>query len=378
MPFSPPGYAVWLNTLWFTGLVFSLASATSGIIVKQWLKEYKMGLYGSSRDIARRRQFRLNNLEKWGVPNIIAFIPVLLLIALILFLAGLAIFLNSIHMTVAIVASTFSCLLLAFLLLTTLLPTFFETCCFYSPQASTVFFVSSRMVGVLNWISSALERLPLDDLSTRTTEVLAVIIFLPPIILRSILKDMAAFASLCVIPVWKGGDHDISLTDYVQLDVDTMITAYTSTLDVGFIDSAIVSLDDAQNQELSNRYTRKLSDILHRRMPQNGWSRAVQRRISRLHTHMLYASLSFNSLDRSGESKFPNISVLEGPLVDLPSGLQWSPDTLALLAILSITRSSEEGSDKWWNYVFNQIEKRSIVPRRDLLAFQTREPLSFS
>ncbi|KAH9939117.1 uncharacterized protein BXZ73DRAFT_6021, partial [Epithele typhae] len=43
-PFRPETWAVWLNALWFTSLTFSLSSATIGIIVKQWLKEYNTGL----------------------------------------------------------------------------------------------------------------------------------------------------------------------------------------------------------------------------------------------------------------------------------------------------------------------------------------------
>lgn len=30
----------WINTLWFLSLVFSLASALFGIMVKQWIREY--------------------------------------------------------------------------------------------------------------------------------------------------------------------------------------------------------------------------------------------------------------------------------------------------------------------------------------------------
>ena len=65
-PFVAPTYAIWVNTLWFVSLVFSLASATIGIIVKQWIKEYNTGLYGSSREIGRRRQYRLNGPEEFA------------------------------------------------------------------------------------------------------------------------------------------------------------------------------------------------------------------------------------------------------------------------------------------------------------------------
>ncbi|RPD57229.1 hypothetical protein L226DRAFT_465995, partial [Lentinus tigrinus ALCF2SS1-7] len=73
--FKAPVKAVLLNVFWFTGLVFSLASATLGIIVKQWLKEFSTGLYGSSREIARRRQYRLQKLEQWRVPFIVSMLP---------------------------------------------------------------------------------------------------------------------------------------------------------------------------------------------------------------------------------------------------------------------------------------------------------------
>ncbi|KAH9912067.1 uncharacterized protein BXZ73DRAFT_107694 [Epithele typhae] len=43
---------------------FSLSSATIGIMVKQWLKEYNTGLYGFSAPITRRRIYRLSNLKR--------------------------------------------------------------------------------------------------------------------------------------------------------------------------------------------------------------------------------------------------------------------------------------------------------------------------
>ena len=61
-PTSPPRSAVWLNILWFSSLILSLSAASVGILVKQWLKEYVSGLSGTSREAARLRQYRLNNL----------------------------------------------------------------------------------------------------------------------------------------------------------------------------------------------------------------------------------------------------------------------------------------------------------------------------
>ncbi|KAH9939094.1 uncharacterized protein BXZ73DRAFT_36136, partial [Epithele typhae] len=124
-----------LNALLFSSLVFSLASATACIIVKQWLKEYSTGLYGTSRDISRRRQYRLQNLEPWRVGTIVGLIPVLLLVALVLFLVGLVILVYIIHASLFAVVSALTGVLLGLLAVSTILPTLCRTCCCYSPQA---------------------------------------------------------------------------------------------------------------------------------------------------------------------------------------------------------------------------------------------------
>ena len=106
--------------------------------MKQWLKAYSSGLYGSSPDIARRRQYRLNNLLKWQVPLIIASLPVLLLVAMVLFLAGLVVLLWTIHPVVAGIVTALTSLLIAFFVITTILPSFSKTCSYHSPQASAI------------------------------------------------------------------------------------------------------------------------------------------------------------------------------------------------------------------------------------------------
>ncbi|EIW54215.1 uncharacterized protein TRAVEDRAFT_78900, partial [Trametes versicolor FP-101664 SS1] len=70
-----PRWAVWLNTLWFSGLILSLSSASVGIMAKQWLNEYNSGVSGTSRPVARVRLHRLNNLRSWRVEDVINTIP---------------------------------------------------------------------------------------------------------------------------------------------------------------------------------------------------------------------------------------------------------------------------------------------------------------
>ncbi|TFK86196.1 hypothetical protein K466DRAFT_493286, partial [Polyporus arcularius HHB13444] len=72
-PFQAPTTAVWLNTLWFSSLVFSIVSALLALFVKQWISEAMVG--GTSRESARLRQYRLNGLLKWHVGAIVVIPP---------------------------------------------------------------------------------------------------------------------------------------------------------------------------------------------------------------------------------------------------------------------------------------------------------------
>ncbi|KAL1942604.1 hypothetical protein VTO73DRAFT_6206 [Trametes versicolor] len=133
-----PRWAVWLNALWFSGLILSLSSASVGIMVKQWLNEYNSGTSGTSRPVARVRQYRLNNLRTWRVEDIIGTIPILLQLALALFLAGMLILLWTLHETVAAIASTLVGLLAVFTVVTTLLPLVNHKCSYLTPQIRAV------------------------------------------------------------------------------------------------------------------------------------------------------------------------------------------------------------------------------------------------
>ncbi|KAL1945545.1 hypothetical protein VTO73DRAFT_2396 [Trametes versicolor] len=133
-----PRWAVWLNALWFSGLILSLSSASVGIMVKQWLNEYKSGVSGTSRPVARVCQYRLNNLRTWRVEDIIGAIPILLQLALALFLSGMLILLWTLHDTVAAIASTLVGLLAVFTVVTTLLPLVNPKCSYLTPQIRAV------------------------------------------------------------------------------------------------------------------------------------------------------------------------------------------------------------------------------------------------
>ncbi|KAF9069310.1 hypothetical protein BDP27DRAFT_1222731, partial [Rhodocollybia butyracea] len=91
--FSPAILDLWVNGLWFTSLATSLSVALFAVLAKQWLRQYMSIITGTPRDRALIRQFRFDGLEKWRVQSLIGMLPTLLHLALILFLAGLVVFL---------------------------------------------------------------------------------------------------------------------------------------------------------------------------------------------------------------------------------------------------------------------------------------------
>ncbi|KAJ3916341.1 hypothetical protein F5877DRAFT_46839, partial [Lentinula edodes] len=91
--FSPAISDLWVNGLWFTSLSIALTVALFAVLAKQWLRQYMSIITGTPRQRVFIRQFRLDGLIKWRVQTIIGLLPVLLHISLILFLAGLVIFL---------------------------------------------------------------------------------------------------------------------------------------------------------------------------------------------------------------------------------------------------------------------------------------------
>ncbi|KAJ3547810.1 hypothetical protein NM688_g5367 [Phlebia brevispora] len=98
----PPSHptAVRINALWFASLICSLVSASLGMLVKQWLREYLAVDYLAPQARVRIRQFRWQGLKTWRVFEIAALLPLLLQVALGLFFLGLCLFTLSINTVV--------------------------------------------------------------------------------------------------------------------------------------------------------------------------------------------------------------------------------------------------------------------------------------
>ncbi|KAF9494854.1 hypothetical protein BDN71DRAFT_1448431, partial [Pleurotus eryngii] len=98
---GPSRSDVWVNGLWFISLTLSLSTALLAVLARQWLHQYTAITSGTPRDRSLIRQYRYDGLTKWRVLVLISLLPVLLHIALGLFLVGLVVFLMPLNPAIA-------------------------------------------------------------------------------------------------------------------------------------------------------------------------------------------------------------------------------------------------------------------------------------
>jgi len=142
-----------INVLYFISLALALSVSSVCILGKQWIREYQKDVSVSPCDAVRIRQARFDSLEAWKVPQIMAGLPVILLIALMLFFSGLLIQLwNVDNHTTALVVSVVVSLTVALVIVTTVVPGWVSMqphrpsfAPFRSPQA-WIFFVVYRQL----------------------------------------------------------------------------------------------------------------------------------------------------------------------------------------------------------------------------------------
>ena len=104
IPQQPTNSAIAVNCLWFASLLTSLGASLCAIICKGWLTEYTSGanpVLGLLR--ACKRHIRFMALQQLKVHTLVAFLPTLLHSSVLLFFAGLAVYLRRLDERVAIV-----------------------------------------------------------------------------------------------------------------------------------------------------------------------------------------------------------------------------------------------------------------------------------
>ncbi|KAK1220164.1 hypothetical protein PQX77_017085, partial [Marasmius sp. AFHP31] len=124
----PPAFEVstsivCINALWFLSLIIALVDALFALLCKQWLREHRRHTHTRTPEEALAlRWLRNQSLKKWHVPTILASLPILLELALFLFLAGLLELLRVRHPVPFTIAATVVGFAGAFYLGTTIIP----------------------------------------------------------------------------------------------------------------------------------------------------------------------------------------------------------------------------------------------------------------
>ncbi|KAI0718801.1 hypothetical protein C8T65DRAFT_827467 [Cerioporus squamosus] len=245
--FQAPASAVWLNTLWFCSLVFSLSSASIALFVKQWLHETTV--QGTSRKSARLRQYRLHGLLKWHVGTIVVVLPILLQLAAVLFLGGLVILLWTLHSTVAAITSSLVAILFAFFLVVTVLPVWKADCPYRSPTSLAIY-------GILRINRNATMRM-LRWLGRVFYTVYATMVRGVPQLVR--LHEFAYRRHYLDIPTWRGRDQSAINERVGTLDRAIVTKAYTTTTDTKFLSYMPMIFPDLPSEEIV-RCSRDISD----------------------------------------------------------------------------------------------------------------------
>lgn len=139
VPFSlpttsgPSQRSLWVNGLWFTALVLGLITASLGMLVKQWLREFLDNTYVSPEERRRVRLFRIRGLRNYKVSEIAAFLPILLQASLLFFFVGLAVFTHTVNTIIGWVISTIVIAWGAVVIITTVIPLASSQCPYKTP-----------------------------------------------------------------------------------------------------------------------------------------------------------------------------------------------------------------------------------------------------
>ena len=143
-PFSPPRYAVWVNSLWFLSLVMSLSCALLATSLHQWARRYirlTQPARCSPEKRARMRAYFADGVDKMHIPWAVEGLPTLLHLSVFLFFGGLIIFLfNTNH---EVFTSVVWCIGLFSLVygLITLLPLIHQDSPYVSPLSTPAWFL---------------------------------------------------------------------------------------------------------------------------------------------------------------------------------------------------------------------------------------------
>ncbi|KAF5324371.1 hypothetical protein D9619_011358 [Psilocybe cf. subviscida] len=120
VPGSP--HVIRLNSLWFCSLVLALSTVVIGIVALQWIRNHQRYHGIKPRDALSVYEMRTKALRAWHIRWAFLSLPLLILVALVLFFVGLVDFLLTLNKEVAAPVGVLVYATLTILFITTVLP----------------------------------------------------------------------------------------------------------------------------------------------------------------------------------------------------------------------------------------------------------------
>ena len=171
--FSPPNYAIWVNSLWLSSLAICLTSAFLATLLQQWTRR-SIDLrqpFGSPDKRAQVLQF-FNGVDDFHIQLAADAVPTLLHLSVLLFLGGLLILLRNINVTVFNAVIAWVALAVVIYTYVTFLPISRPASTDYSPLSSLAWQFSADMLYVISKLINRIRRGTYDMGIRRPTRLL--------------------------------------------------------------------------------------------------------------------------------------------------------------------------------------------------------------
>ena len=153
-PFSPSTSVVFINSVWFLNLVLSLTCALMATLLQQWARRYLQMVRQNHPPHLRAhiRAYFYQGACRFGIFGLVELLPSLIVVAVLLFFAGLVVFAFLANHTVASI--TLSIVGFCFLsyIAFTLMPLIFHDCPYWTPLTSVLWFASRKIGLAFYWI----------------------------------------------------------------------------------------------------------------------------------------------------------------------------------------------------------------------------------
>ncbi|KAG8753844.1 hypothetical protein FRC14_005690 [Serendipita sp. 396] len=157
-PYSPPKFrpstrSILVNCFFFASLCLSIGTALAAVLAMQWVTDYSAvtGRAGSTpEERMKRRHFRYRARIDWKMGRIIGALPIALHLSVLLFFAGLLIWMWDVHHSVFGAVLVCGVLSALFYAVTTILAVFCPSCPYRTPLANWIYILLHIVMKLLS------------------------------------------------------------------------------------------------------------------------------------------------------------------------------------------------------------------------------------